>query len=227
MEQQNIHSGHRSRMKSEYLTSGLDGFSDVRALELLLFYSISRSDTNPLAHALIDRFGSLYNVLSASPEELMSVEGVGENTAILIHLAGDIYRKAEIRRAEASRPVISNPDAAFEVTSALYIGSRDEKVFLSCLDAKKHVTDSFCIGLGGPSRVNLELRTVVKTALDSHCDSCILSHNHPSGDARPSDEDILLTQKVSEALGVVGVSLVDHIIVADGNYFSFADAGLI
>lgn len=227
MEQQNIHTGHRSRMKSEYLASGLDGFSDVRALEMLLFYSISRSDTNPLAHALINRFGSLHNVLCASVEELRSVDGVGESTALLIRLTGDIYKKAESCRPDIKNSSVINPEAAFKAVSALYIGCRDERVYLSCLDAKKRLKDSFCLGNGGPTGVSLELRNVVRTALESHCDSCILSHNHPSGDVMPSEEDRILTARVSEALSVIGVALVDHIIVGEGGYFSFAESGLI
>lgn len=227
MEKQNIHDGHRSRLKSEYLSAGLDGFNDIRALELLLFYSISRCDTNPLAHALLNRFGSLHNVLCASTEELKSVDGIGENTALLIRLTGDIYRKAESSRRDVKKYAITNPEDAFEALRALYIGCRDERVYLSCLDAKKRLDESYCLGTGGPSGVSLELRNVVRTALESHCDSCILSHNHPSGDIRPSEEDRVLTMKISEALAVIGVSLADHIIVTAEGYYSFAENGLI
>lgn len=214
-------------MKSEYLSSGLDGFSDVRALELLLFYSIPRTDTNPVAHALIDRFGSLHNVLCASVDELTGVEGVGENTAVLIRLTGDMYKKSAGSNPEIKRNSLRSPETAFRAVRALYIGCRDEKVFLSCLDAKKRLIDSVCLESGGPAQVSVDLRKVVRTAMESHCDSCILSHNHPSGDVNPSDEDIRLTGRISEALSIIGVSLVDHIIVSDESYYSFAEAGLI
>ena len=95
-----IHDGHREKMRQRFLKGGLDSFADHEALELLLYYAIPRRDTNPIAHALMERYGSLSAVLTAPVEDLQRVAGIGESAAVLLKLAPQLYRKARLSDAE-------------------------------------------------------------------------------------------------------------------------------
>ena len=142
-ESKNIHKGHRKRLKKEFLEHGTDGFSEVRALELLLFYALARQDTNPLAHRLLDRFGSLHGVLSASVVELCTVDGIAENTAILIRLIPEMFRLSEYGRRQIKNDRIDSSFTAGNIASSCFAGESNEKFMLFCLDSHYHYNISF------------------------------------------------------------------------------------
>ena len=229
MSGENIHSGHRERLKKEYLASGISPMSEVRALELLLFYAIPRADTNPLAHALIKRFGSLNGVLSATSEELKSVDGVGDSTACLIKLSADISRKAleAERESKQKRQSLSDSLAAGQLIYPYFLNRREEAFMMFMLDPKNKLIKAETISQGVVNSVNVEIRRCVETALFDHASSVIIAHNHPDGDMTPSGEDIALTSKIKDALSVVGIVLADHFIVAGSSWYSFADHSLL
>ena len=129
-----VHQGHRERMKQRFLKEGLDGFADHEVLELLLFYAIPQRDTNDLAHRLIDRFGSLDAVLDAPREELLSVKGVGENTATLLTLATWIYRRYLIS-AQREPVRVDSTDKAKALLWPRFVGEKDEVVYMLCMDS--------------------------------------------------------------------------------------------
>lgn len=219
-----IHDNHRERMRRRFLAGGLDGFADHEALELLLYYAIPRRDTNPIAHALMDRFGSLAGVFSAPVEALEQVEGVGENAAVLLRLAPLVIRKA--RLTEARRELILNSrESIGAYLLELFSQERNEAVYQICLDRKGKLLSCKRLGEGSASAVNLDIRKLVENALLSSASSVVLAHNHPSGIALPSDADRAATAQAGAVLKSVGVRLVDHIIVADGDFVSFSDSG--
>ena len=130
-----IHDGHREKMRRRFLETGLEGFADHEALELLLYYAIPRRDTNPIAHALMERYDSLSGVLNAPVEDLEKVEGIGESAAILLSLVSRLSRKARI--ADASQETILNSsERAGAYLLERFAGERRELVFLLCLDRK-------------------------------------------------------------------------------------------
>ena len=219
-----IHDGHRQRLKQRFLEEGLDHFSQVQVLELLLFYAIARKDTNPIAHALLDRFGSLAQVLEAPVEELCKVPGVGDSAATLIHLAKDLGRYYQVSRS-SEISILPTLDDCAQYLMPYFYGRTLETVYLLCLDAKCKVLCCREIGEGSVNSAGISVRKVVETALGANASSVVLAHNHPSGLAIPSNEDIHTTRRIAGALRSVEIQMVDHIIVGDADYISFAQSG--
>ena len=221
-----IHDGHREKMRQRFLKSGLDAFADHEALELLLYYAIPRRDTNPIAHALMERYGSLSAVLAAPVEDLKKVEGVGESAAILLKLAPQLYRKAKMSDAE-QETILSSVERVGAYLLERFAGEKNEVVYQLCLDRKGKLLVCKKLGEGGVTSADLDIRRLVENALLTGASSVVLAHNHPSGVALPSRDDYAATDRAKTALAVVGVALTDHIIVADGDFVSMADSGYI
>ena len=219
-----IHDGHRERMKKRFLAEGLDSFTQIQALELLLFYCIPQKDTNPLAHALLDRFGSLSQVLEAPVEELRKVPGVGDHTATFLHLITEAGRFYLVNRSSQEK-ILPTLESCAEFMLPFFFGRKVETVFLLCLDAKCKVLCCKEVGMGSVNAASISVRRIVETALAANATAVVLAHNHPSGMALPSDEDVLTTRRVAMALSAVEIRLVDHIVVADDDYVSMAQSG--
>ena len=221
-----VHDGHRERVRRRFLDNELNGFAGHEALELLLYYAIPRGDVNPLAHALMDRFGSLSGVFSAPVELLTQVEGVGERTAMLLRLVPQIAQMA--RLADMEREVALNTrEKIGDYLLELFSRERNEAVYQVCLDGKGKLLACRRLGEGSASAVNLDVRKIVQNAIAFCACSVILAHNHPSGVALPSQEDHTATLRVKEALASIDVKLEDHIIVADHDFLSFAQSGFL
>lgn len=219
-----MHTGHRQRLKEQFLKNGLDGFTEFQVLELLLFYCIPRIDTNPIAHRLIHKFGSLDQVLEASAKELMEVEGVGENAATFLTLLTETSRYYLVRRNEKVK-VLTTVTECGHYMLPFFHGRRNETVFLLCLDAKCKVIACRNLGEGSVNSASVPIRRIVETALMCKAISVVLAHNHPSGLALPSHEDVISTQRTAAALAAVDITLVDHIIVADDDFVTLAQSG--
>lgn len=219
-----IHDGHRSRMKQEFLQGGLAHFSEPRALELLLFYSRMQGDVNPTAHALLDAFGSLAGVLDADPQELMSVPGVGENTAVLLKLIPALAAKYLASRTSAET-IIRNSGDLRDLFAPYFFGARNELSFLACFDSKLKLLGVRKISEGGPNETNIGPRQIATAALSYNASAVVLAHNHPSGLASPSDDDISTTRYLFQVLRGLGIVLYDHVILADDDMVSMRDSG--
>ena len=220
-----VHDGHRKKMRARFLETGLDAFADHEALELLLYYAIPRKDTNGIAHELMNRYGTLEAVLSAPVEDLMRVEGIGEQAAVLLKLVPKVVQKA---RLSANKDTILNStERAGSFLLERFRGEKNEVIYQLCLDKKGKLLSCRRLNEGGADSSELNLRRLVENALLASASAVILSHNHPSGIALPSTEDYATTERVQEALRMVGVTLVDHIIVADDDFVSMADSGIL
>lgn len=220
-----VHEGHRERLKRQFLEQGLDGFTDIQALELALFYCIPRRDTNPIAHALLDRFGSLPKVLEAPIEELMKVPGVGEHAAAFLRLITDLGRYYAVRRSTQGE-VLPTLEQCAGYLVPRFFGRQEELVYLLCLDAGCKVLGCRKVGEGSVNSAGISVRKVVELALATKASSVILAHNHPGGLAAPSPEDIQTTRRMAAALASVEVTLVDHVVVAGDGYASMALSGV-
>ena len=219
-----IHDGHRQRMKERFLQEGLDHFSDYQVLELLLFYAVPRKDTNPLAHALMDRFGTLSQVLEAPVEELQKVPGISRNAALLVKIVTELGRYYLVDRS-SQYTILNTISECGEYVKPFFFGRRNETVFLLCLDAKCKLLCCRELGEGSVNSAGISIRKIVETALAVNATSVVLAHNHPSGIAVPSADDIQTTRKVAAALSAVDIYLADHIVVADDDYVSMVMSG--
>ncbi len=217
------HDGHRQRLKQQFLLSGAESFADHQLLELLLFYAIPRRDTNETAHLLLEKFGSLQGVLFSSPDELAGVEGVGENAALLLRLAGDLSICAQ--KSKSKTRLLNTTALAGAYFVEILAGQKRELLYEACLDAKCKLISCRCISKGTVTSAPVQVRQVVETALYAGADSILLAHNHPGGVALPSQGDIISTRLIQQALKPLGILLRDHIIVSDGEFTSLAKSG--
>ena len=221
-----VHSGHRQRLKDQFLTHGMDPIHDVNVLELILFYAIPRQDTNPIAHRLLNTFGSLAAVFDATPEELMERGGLSKNAATLIKLIPAAARRQQLSRSSCHQ-LLDSTQKCGDYLVPFFFGATQEEVYLLGLDAKCKVLGCVKLSTGSVNSAGLSIRKVVECALNMKASSAVLAHNHTSGIAVPSQEDIRTTQSISHALDLVGVYLADHVVVADEDYVSMAESGLI
>lgn len=219
-----IHEGHRQRMKDRFLREGLDNFDELYVLELLLYYCIPRRDTNPIAHELLRCFGSLTGVFEATVEELEKVPGISRNAATFLNLVHQTGRYYQVKRAETGAILRTIEQCGRYLTPRFY-GRENETVFLLCLDAKCKVLGCKMVGEGSVNSANIPIRRVVEIALNTNATTVILAHNHPSGLALPSDEDIETTIRVARAMDAVEITLADHIVVADNDFVSMVQSG--
>ena len=221
-----IHDGHRQRMKSRFLEHGLDSFDDINVLELMLFYALPRQDTNALAHALLQHFGSLHAVLDASAEELRDVPGLGDNSISLLRLIPAVSRRYMLSKTPQGE-AIDSPVAAARYLLPRFMYETEEVVYALLLDARRKPICCREISRGTVNSAEISARRLAELALGRHSSSVILSHNHLSGVAIPSAEDERSTVRLRDALALLGVELSDHIVVAGCEYVSMREAGLL
>ena len=216
------HAGHRQRVKEEFLARGLEGWPDHRVLELLLFYAIPQGDVNPLAHELIDRFGSLDKVLDASADELKKVPGLGEHSIALLRLIPQLSGRYTAGRGGPGQLVHTSEEAA-HVLAPYFYAATNEMVYVLCLDAKGKVLGVRRVSEGNLVSSEVNVRRVAEICMALGASFFYLAHNHVSNLAFPSQEDWQATDLVRAALSPVGGSLVDHLIFVDGDAVSLRD----
>ena len=223
-EEPGVHSGHRQRLKEQFLTYGMDPIHDVNVLELVLFYAIPRQDTNPIAHRLLSTFGSLAAVFDASVEELTGKGGLSKNAATLIKLIPAAARRQQLSRVSGNQILDSTQKCGDYLVPFFSV---QEEVYMLGLDAKCKLLGCIKLSSGSINSAGLSIRKVVESALSMKASSVVLAHNHTSGIAVPSQEDIRTTRSIAHALDLVGVYLADHVVVADEDYVSMAESGLM
>jgi len=222
---ENVHTGHREKMRDRFIRDkGFENFEDHQILELLLFYANTRGDTNPVAHRLIDTFGSLKGVLEARPEQLMAVEGIGKQAATLISMVVPLTRVWH-RCAMEVPDRIGNSREAENYCLSILAGERTERFYVVSLNAKCNVLGRRKISEGSLSEVSAYPRMVMETALNYNAHSVLLCHNHPGGTCAPSPEDISSTIQLQRLLNGVGILVLDHIIVAGDRTYSMIQHG--
>ncbi len=214
MAEKNIHSGHRKRVKANVIKNGFSQLEEHKLLELMLFFSIPREDTNELAHKLINQFGSFEDVFKANIEQLKKVDGVGENTAVMIAAMGETFYR--ISKAKPSKKrVYKNTEDLKELAVSLLQGESVEKVVLMCFDEGKKLKHYVTISDGDKVSSEINMKEVIKNLVDSDSSIAVLAHNHPTSSPDPSAYDIDSTRNVCVTLRKIGYALADHIIVGE------------
>lgn len=227
MERENLHSGHRERLRRRFLEEGIDSFEEHQVLELLLFHVIPRGDTNTTAHRLIQRFGSLSAVLEADPKDVATVDGIGEKAAAFLAMIPQVTRRYYHDRVLRDRPKLNSSDLVAEYLVPLMAGRPEEVFYVLCLDTQCRVLYPALISEGTVKEAAVYPRHVVEAALRHRAASVIFAHNHPAGTFTPSPQDHNLTKLLVQALGPLDIKVLDHIIVAGNRAYSFASEGVL
>ena len=212
-----MHKDHRKHTKDRFLSEGLDSFEPHNVLELLLFYSIPQKDTNETAHMLINRFGSLSAVFDAPYDYLLTVPGISEHSATLIKLIPARSRRYAMEKNSKVTKLSSIEDIG-KYLVARYLGVTEETVLLLLLDNKFGLIDCVKVHEGSVNSSAITMRKLIETALFKRASMVVLAHNHPSGVALPSSDDLFTTQQVKRAFDLVEIGMLAHIIVAGDTF---------
>ena len=212
-----LHDGHRKRLREKF-KNGKEVFNEHELLELLLGYSIARKDTNALAHTLISEFGSLSSVLSASPEILTKVGGVGETTANLLSLVGYI---TSLKRKQQLPIKLDTIDAVKKIAFEVFADLKHEVFYMFYLDAKNKIISSTRLDDGNVSKVAIDFEKFTQAIMVHKPKSVVIMHNHFSKYPLPSEEDDKATAKIYAFLNFHKINLLDHVIVSGKEVYSY------
>ena len=216
--------GHRKRLREKFLSSELAGFHDYEVIELLLTLDTPRKDCKPAAKAALNRFKSLQGVFEASKEELCRVEGIGPKNVFGIKLIKAVAQRYLEKKLLGKETIHNSKDLINYLNS--YIRDRNRESFVMILlDAKNRVLATQTLSEGTLTASSVYPREVLRTALEHHAAAVIFAHNHPSGDTKPSHEDISITRQLVFACKVMGIQVHEHLIIGGDGHFSFADEG--
>ena len=214
------HAGHRERLRKRFAENGFSGFAEHEILELLLTFAIPRINTNPHAHRLINQFGSLNKVLEANQKELEVVDGIGPQASTLLSMMLPLLREYEQKKT-LPRPHFDTYSDLAAYCRTLYIGADSEEFFVLSMDANLNLISAKRIARGTPTEVSALPRHVLEELLLNRAASAVISHNHPSGSAVPSQEDVEITSAIEQLLNGVGIRLYDHVLIAGNQEYSF------
>ena len=217
------HSGHRARLKTRFLRDGLSNFEPHNVIELILFYALPYKDTNDVAHAIMEHFGSISAVFDAPVSELVKVKGVSEHTAILFKMIPALFsRYSDDKNSDVNELVTLEDAGRFLVGK--FAGVMNESAIAVLMNNKCKVLGCEFIGEGISNATSISIRKMIELCIKYNATTVIVSHNHPNGFAIPSRKDINTTQEIVEALDVINVRLLDHIIVAPDDFVSLASS---
>ena len=224
MGKEGIHDGHRERVKKEFLQNGFDvNTPPHKIMEMLLFYSIPRKDTNELAHILLNRFGTISGILDAPTEELVKIPGISTNTAALIKLIIPIARIYLTETNSKSRRYL-RADAVCDYLMNMYFGYQKEVFSVTSFSGNGRMLGFDILASGNVNEVNVSTRKVLETVINRNAVCAIIAHNHPNGTAVPSEADIAVTKDIKNALEHINVKLLDHIVISGDDYVSMCQS---
>ena len=219
--------GHRERLRQRYLEKGFAGFTDREKLEYFLCLCIPRKDVKPLADTLLKKYKTISNVIDQPIDELKTVNGIGESTAINIAALRDFFGVYFADLSKNKTETITKMSALVEMLKASIGHKPNEVLYVIFLNARNEVLANKELGAGTVSQATAFPRKIVEEALKQKATSIILAHNHPGGVAEPSEHDESITTEIQKALSLVDITLQDHIILAGPEYYSFNRNGLL
>jgi len=219
-------SGHRLRLREKFLMGGLNGFLDYEIIELLLTLGTPRRDCKSQAKEALKRFKTLRSVLEAEPEDLQNIKGIGSQNIFGIKLVQEVSRRF-LKDRMMSRPVCQSSKDVFEYLYHTLRDAKIERFKVMFLDAKNRIIEEKTVFEGTVDSSAVYPREIMKSALKYDASSLIFVHNHPTGDPQPSSSDREITRELVGAACLLQIKVLDHIIIGNNCYFSFADHGLI
>lgn len=218
----NSHFNHRKRIKNKYKIHGIDIFENHEVLEFVLFYVVPRKNTNEIAHQLLDKFGTINGVLEAPMLALQEVDGIGQEAALFIKLLMDIVRIYTEGKKSIQNTYIDRHDLNSRLC-AKFIGRKNEASAMILVDSKNKILYNGIISKGCHNSVDVYLRRIIELIVLYNAAGIVFAHNHPSGIALPSKNDIITAKKLKTAFNTMNVKFIDNIIVVDNDFISFAD----
>lgn len=223
----NVHAHHRKRLKTRFLKYGLDQFNDHQILELLLFFSIPQLDTNPIAHNLLDKFGTLTSVFEASYEDLLTVEGIGDHSATLLKVLPALSSIYNVANTKKEFKLYSYESLVTYVTN-LFRSAPNEEFYIINVSPRNEILNCDKITSGNSEKIDLTIREITDYVLKKKCSRIIVAHNHPKGSNKVSNPDIVMTHRLINSCILNDVDVIDHIIYSpyDG-CFSFRNSNLL
>ncbi len=213
------------RLARHLLQRNPDTLKDAELLELLLRYAVPQ-DAAALAKRLLEHYPNLAALLESEAQELAAIEGMTPECIVLLRLVPELQRRYLISRAAPETRLVDSVSFGTYLLPYFY-GAKDEMVYLLTLDATGKVLSCRLIGHGSVNSANVPMRRLVQEALSANATAVVLAHNHPSGIALPSREDIDLTLRLRDALDVMDILLLDHLVIADDDYVSMSDSGYL
>lgn len=222
----NVHDGHRDRMRFRFLQEGAEGLATHEILEMLLYGTIPRGDTNEIAHHLLDEFGSIANLIEADPYEIAKTAGVGIKSGVFLSLLHELVLRYEREKTD-QKPALVSIQRSVEYCRALLAFRPRECFYAVCLDSRRKILHTSKVSEGTVNDAAVSPRMVVEKALRYKATGVLLCHNHPGGSAKPSYEDIILTNRLKSMLEPLGVEMMDHVIIGEEQYFSFFENDML
>ncbi|MEE9502329.1 MAG: DNA repair protein RadC [Candidatus Aminicenantaceae bacterium] len=218
--------GHRGRLREKFLNGGLQGFLDYEIVEILLTLGTPRRDCKKQAKEAMERFKILRRVLEADEAELREIKGIGPHNVFGIRLVQEVSRRF-LKEKMLSRPVCHSSQEVFDYLYHSLRDAKTERFKVLFLDAKNYILEERTFFEGTVDSSAVYPREVIKAAVRFGASSLIFVHNHPSGDPEPSESDREITKELVFAMSIMQIKVLDHIIIGNNRYFSFADQGLI
>ncbi len=216
-----LHDGHRERMLSKFEKNGFGIFEEHEKLEMILFYGVPRRNTNELAHELLNKYHTIANVMDAPKRELLKFNGFSERTYQLFKVIKDTYALYEFEK-QAYRTYMTTIDEFASFFQLYFMGEKQEKVAIVCLDSLGKVLKTQKIGSGNTTETFFNMQEIVKILMDTSPTQVVIAHNHPGDDPHPSQSDINSTIKIKDSLELLGIRLKDHFIVTESGCHSMA-----
>ncbi len=224
MTKENIHTGHRERLRHLAASAGIDNLPDHQVLELILSYIIPQKDTNPIAHRLLKEFGSISGVFEASVHDLTKVSGIGKVAAEFLHLCSQIpliYKKSKSN----TKVVLDRPSLVIKHFKDTIEIIDTEKFYVAYLNSKCELIKTECLGGGTANKIVVNIKDLLSKILKLPTSGVVICHTHPNGEAKPSYEDVQFTRQVMLCLKGAGLRLLDHVILSNDNHYSFLNNG--
>ena len=222
----NPHKGHRSRLRNRVKNDGIDNFQDYQVLEYALSFVIPYKDTNPIAHELISKFGSLGGVLEANEEDIATVKGMGEASAHFLTAIPKIYGFYE-REKSATIGYIGRPLDAYDYVKKLFVGKLNEELYLVSLLPNNKILKCEKIAEGTAGQAKVTVRKITDLISRNKVHNVVIAHNHPSGTSTPSTDDDQFTKALVTSLAINDSYLLDHIVIGESEYYSYRQSGKI
>jgi len=223
---ENVHAGHRKRMRERLIKSGTSSLQTHELLEMVLYYTNPRINTNEKAHELLREYDSLANLIDSEPADLQRRCGVNEGTAVFFSLIHEIVRRFEDERWKPKK-LMDSSDIAGEYSKFLLSHEKRECFYIICLDSQSRLICPVVISIGTLNETHVYIRSIVEAAIKFNARSIILAHNHPGGSLIPTRSDVETTVNIVKSLNMIDIFVADHIIVAGNEYLSMSDKGLV